>query len=328
MAWLACDGTIASSSDGGTGGVLSDGSARDGATAPDGGTAADGGAAADGASRPLRLVAYLSNSTDSYSNWAQRIDFTKMTHLNLAFALATDTNDWDAGAPDDDVRALVDAAHAAGTRVLISLGGAGGDATIVARYADSSNIAELAAKLDAFVAAHNFDGVDVDIEDPRNLGDNYSQFVSATIDRLRPEGKLVTAAVAQYLQDSMADQTLHQFDFLNVMIYSSFDESVNQMAYYTDTKMVPNEKLILGVGFFGTDDRGGEYGYRDLLAADPDAWNKDQTVIQGRTVNYEGMDTIRRITEYSKNFGGVMCWQLSLDVSDDHSLYRVLQTTL
>src|SRR5262249_38122701 len=154
-------------------------------------------------------------------------------------------NDWEMGAADDDVKALVDAAHAAGTRVLISLGGAGGDQSIVARYADSSNIPDLAAKLDAFVAAHDFDGVDVDIEDPQNLGDHYSQFVSAILDRLHPEGKLVTAAVAQYLQDAMADETLHQFDFLNVMIYSSFDESVNQMAYYTDTKMVPKEKLIL-----------------------------------------------------------------------------------
>src|SRR5262245_10098564 len=94
MAWLACEGTAASPSDKSPGGVPSDGSAPDGGIALDGGSASDSGAPSDGPSSSLRLVAYLSNSTDSYSNWAQRIDFTRMTHLNLAFALATDTNDW------------------------------------------------------------------------------------------------------------------------------------------------------------------------------------------------------------------------------------------
>jgi GH18 family chitinase len=82
-------------------------------------------------------------------------------------------------------------------RVLASLGGGGGDQTVIARYKDPANIVPLANNLDQFVTAHNFDGVDVDIEDPGNLGANYSSFVNEVVNRLRPKKKLVTAAVAQ-----------------------------------------------------------------------------------------------------------------------------------
>jgi chitinase len=276
----------------------------------------------------VRVVAYLPNYSGSYADWARRIDFHKMTHLNLAFATANPGNGWDMGASDGDVRALVDAAHAAGVLVLASLGGGGGDQTVIARYRDPANIAPLVAKLDQFVSAHNFDGVDIDIEDSNNLGAAYSSFVNAVVNTLRPEHKLVTAAVAQYLQDSMSDSTLHQFDFLNVMIYSNFNDSVNAMNYYANNKGVPKGLLTLGAGFFGGDSSGNEYSYADILRADPAAWSKDQTSVNGRTVNYTGMASMQKLATYSKGFGGIMFWELSEDTTDSHSLYKVIQNTL
>ncbi len=248
-----------------------------------------------------------------------------MTHLNLAFATATSSNGWDMGASDQDVQAIVDAAHAAGTKVLASLGGGGGDQTVIARYQDAANVAPLVASLDAFVAAHGLDGVDVDIEDPGNLGAGYSTFVNAVVATLRPEGKLVTAAVAQYLQDSMEDATLHTFDFVNVMVYSSYADSVSALTYYAGTKNVPKAQITLGAGFFGSDSDGNEYAYTDILAADPSAWSKDQTQVNGATVDYTGMATMKKLADYSKGFGGIMFWELSEDTTDSHSLYKVIQ---
>src|SRR5262249_44963932 len=155
-----------------------------------------------------------------------------------------------------------------------------------------------------------------------NLGTNYSLFVGKTVARLRPQGKLVTAAVAQYLQDGMSDETLHQFDFLNVMIYSTYDESVNQLDYYSTTKAVPKTLLTLGAGFFGTDSSDHEYAYRDIMQADPSAWMKDQTQVNGRIVNYTGVASMKKLTGYAKGFGGIMVWELSLDTRDEHSLYK------
>lgn len=294
--------------------------------APGGGaTDAEGGPPADA----IRVVAYLPNYNGSYSDWATKIDFTTMTHLNLAFATATTANGWDMGASDADVKAIVDAAHAAGTKVLASLGGGGGDQTVIAQYQDPSNVDALVANLDAFVAAHGFDGVDVDIEDPSNLGADYTTFVDKTVATLRPEGKLVTAAVAQYLQDSMADATLHAFDFLNVMIYSTYDDSVSALAYYSGTKGVPVGLLDLGAGFFGSDSAGNEYAYVDILAADSTAWSKDQAQVDGQTVTYTGMASMKKLADYSKGFGGIMFWELTQDSPDpQYSLYKVIQTSM
>lgn len=290
--------------------------------ANDGLAATESGIGVDSA----RVVAYLPNYAGSYSDWAAKIDFTKMTHLNLAFATATTSNGWDMGASDADVKAIVDAAHAAGTKVMASLGGGGGDQTVIAQYKDSSQVPALVANLDAFVAAHDFDGVDVDIEDPANLGANYTTFVSQVVATLRPEGKLVTAAVAEYLQDSMEDATLHAFDFVNDMIYSTYSDSVSELQYYTGTKNVPASKLNLGAAFFGSDSSGNEYAYSDILAADPTAWSKDQTQMNGVTVDYTGMASMKKLADYSKGFGGIMFWDLSQDASSaQYSLYKVIQ---
>jgi len=52
--------------------------------------------------------------------------------------------------------------------------------------------------------------VDVDIEDPNNMGNPYATFVNALVTKLRPQGKIISAAVAQYLQVRLPDAALHQ----------------------------------------------------------------------------------------------------------------------
>ena len=311
------------SSSGGSSGSGSSSEGRPGSGSSSSGGSSSGGTTPSGA----RVVGYLPNYSGSYADWAKSIDFSKMTHLNLAFATANGSNGWSMGASDADVAALVKAAHAAGTKVLASLGGGGGDQTVIARFENASNVPALVSNLDAFVAAHDFDGVDIDIEDGSHLGSDYTTFVNAVVARLRPEGKLVTAAVAQYLQDSMQDATLHTFDFVNVMIYSSYSDSVSAMTYYTQTKSVPASQVTLGAGFFGGDQAGNEYAYSDILAADPGAWAYDQTQVQGQTVNSgNGMASMKKLADYSKGFGGIMfCRRLSEDTTDAHSLYKVIQ---
>jgi GH18 family chitinase len=278
-------------------------------------------------SNGLRVVAYLPNYSGSYGSWAQTIDFTKMTHLNLAFALATSSNGWDMGASDADVKALVDAAHAKGVKVLASLGGGGGDQSVITRYKTAANIDPLITSLDAFVAAHNFDGVDIDIEDSSNMGANYVTFVNGVVAKLRPEGKLVTAAVAQYLVDEsqLSTDTLNAFDFLNIMIYSNYNDTVSAMAYFSTTKGLAKGHLVVGAAFFGQDSSWNEYTYADILSADPTAWSKDQATVSGKTVNYTGMASMKILADYSKGFGGIMFWELSEDTTDSHSLWKVIQ---
>ncbi|HEX3698333.1 MAG TPA: glycosyl hydrolase family 18 protein [Polyangia bacterium] len=325
---VVTSGTGGADTSGGSGGAVAPvdaGSSDDSGVVPkDGPVAGD----VDTTKGAVRLVAYLPNYSGSFSMWATKVNFSRVTHLNLAFALATATNGWNMGASDADVKAIVDAAHAAGVKVLPSLGGGGGDQSVIGRYNTASNVDPLVQSLDAFIAKYNFDGADIDIESPANLGANFSNFVNKVVAKLRPEGKLVTAAVAQYLQENMQDATLHQFDFVNVMIYSGLTQTMKDITYYLNTKKVPKDQVVLGAGFFGTEPGDKEISYASIIKADPMAWSKDSTTVSGQTVNYTGMDTMKKLTEYAKTIGGIMVWDLTEDTYDDHSLMKVIQGDL
>ncbi len=277
--------------------------------------------------------------------YAPKIDFTKMTHLNLAFL-----NPPDCAGPcteksdmvltsnkltDAGMNAIVSAAHAHGTKVLASLGGAGGDKRIMAFY--NAGLSEpLAAAIDTYCKKYNLDGVDVDIEQPTQMGVPFTQFVNALVKRLRPEGKQVTTAVAQYIQSAMQDEALKQFDIVNVMIYGSYQKSVAAMAYYANEKHVPKEKLTLGIGFFGSGrikDKHTEINYNVLLSNYPNAWAVDTvgggTYADGSTFTYEGEKTVADETKLSLQYGGTMIWELSGDDSNaPHSILKVIQQNL
>jgi GH18 family chitinase len=100
---------------------------------------------------------------------------------------------------------------------------------------------------------------------------------------------------------------------------------VSELAYYTGTKQVPPGKISLGAGFFGSDSSGNEYDYSAIIAADPNAWSYDQTQVNGQTVNYTGVASMKKLADYSKGFGGIMFWELSADTTDAHSLYKAIQ---
>ena len=85
----------------------------------------------------------------------------------------------------------------------------------------------------------------------------------------------------------MADATLHTFDFVNVMIYSSLSQTMKDATYYANTKKVPKNLVVLGAGFFGNGGNGDEYAYAAILKADPAAWSKDQATVGRMTVHYE-----------------------------------------
>jgi len=60
---------------------------------------------------------------------------------------------------------------------------------------------------------------------------------------LHAEGKLVTGAVAKYLQPSMPNSALHQFDFINVMNYSSYANAVTALQFYAQDENILREPL-------------------------------------------------------------------------------------
>jgi hypothetical protein len=255
-----------------------------------------------------KAVMYLDNWSGSFASWATKIDFTKLTHLNLAFATVTGGNSWGSTLGDTaDVQTIAAAAHAKNVQVLVSLGGGGGDRSVIDAYKSASNIGPLVANLDAMVSAMNLDGVDVDLESPGDMtsSGNYPAFVSALISTFRPEGKLVTTALAQYIvqgqnPDATIVATLNSFDFVNDMIYSATaSDFTNEAAWWTGSPVgLPKEKLVWGVCFDG----GGE-------CANP------------------SVTVVKQLTTASKAYGGIMIWDYT-DSSVGSMMWPAIQSEL
>lgn len=291
---------------------------------------------------PFLVGYFFADKGKHYADYAKQINFTKMTHLNLAFGVppkcdgvcnAGSNMEFSIqGQSDADIAAIVTAAHAAGVKVVLSIGGGGGDQRIIQFY-NAGLSAELVNSLDKFVAAHGFDGVDLDIEDPSNMGAPFGTFVNALIAKFHPEGKIVTAAVAKYLQSSMPDVALHQFDFINVMNYSSYDSAVSALQFYSVDEKIARDKIVLGVPFFGSNsDDSKEESYNAILAAYPNAWKVDLAgggpLDEGQAFRYVGEATMARETQLGEQYGGVMIWAILGDGPAPHSLLTVIQNNL
>src|SRR5260370_9331926 len=81
----------------------------------------------------------------------------------------------------------------------------------------------------------------------------FSAFVSNLVSTFRPEGKLVTAALAQYIvQDAGGGASLHtvlnSFDFINLMIYSTnMSTYTNHLNWWTSNTGVPKPNLTSAI---------------------------------------------------------------------------------
>lgn len=297
------------------------------------------------AATPLtpRLVGYLFGAKGvDLAESIKSLDLSRVTDLNLAFGdppkcegTCTAQSDMTfsiKGQQDADVDAVITAAHAAGVKVFLSVGGGGGDQMIIQFY-NAGLSAPLVASLDQYIRAHHFDGVDVDIEDPANMGQPFASFVSLLTFDLHAEGKLVTAAVAKYLQASMPGSALHQFDFINVMNYSSYADAVTALQFYAQDENVPKDKIVLGVPFFASnagDSR--EEDYNTILSAYPNAWKVNLVgggaLDDGQGFYYVGEDTMAQETQLGKQYGGIMVWHLLGDAAAPHSLLKVIEKNL
>jgi chitinase len=285
----------------------------------------------------MRVIGYLPSWYGSYADWAGRVDFSRLTHVNLAFALGDDDGNLQL-APGNEIDAFVTAAHAAGVEVFPSLCGGGGDGRIAPHYAPD-RVDDFVDKILAFVAEHDFDGIDVDVEAPQRMGENYDVFIAKLKEKAAPLGLPVTAAVAQWMQDGMSNDTLRSFDWITIMSYdnagtwtgpgehASYAQAQEAIDFYIGRGVAP-ENLVLGVPFYGY--CWGNCGngssvyvlYKDILDRHPDAWTTDWIQADGATYSYNGVATMQAKTDLAGQYGGIMIWELGgdLETSDSHSL--------
>ncbi|KAM3589400.1 hypothetical protein VKS41_000266 [Umbelopsis sp. WA50703] len=133
---------------------------------------------------PLNKRATTNNVNVGYfPNWLysrylpSQIDFSKYTHINYAFAVQYQGNtpQWaDSGVLDPSVQYglpnLIKLAHAAGTKVLVSVGGWSGSVAFSGMASSSANRAQFIQWNVNFIQQYGTDGVDLDWEYPTSTG--------------------------------------------------------------------------------------------------------------------------------------------------------------
>jgi chitinase len=221
------------------------------------------------------LLAYYTSWSAPYR--AGRIPFAKLTHI--AHAFIDPKPDGTVVAPSGYLEpALITGAHAAGVKVVASIGGAdaAADQAFRAIAADAGLRTAFAANLETFCRDNGYDGVDVDWEFPQSAADraNLTLLLRAVRDAVGPL-RLITAAVTggnwygQWLDYSAINDVM---SFYNLMAYdmhgSWSDHSGHNAAlakgtdpcdengeayldYILSTRGVPKSKVVFGVPFYG-----------------------------------------------------------------------------
>ena len=282
-----------------------------------------------------KVIAYIPNWID-LNAFSSTIQYSKLTHINIAFE-NPDANGYltfNSGS-----NAIINTAHANNVKVFVSLGG--GSVSEGGAIRDNyfnlitpANRTAFIQKIYDYVVAHNFDGVDVDLEGPAINGD-YGGFVIALANKLHANGKLISAALSEgYGGANVPSSTFAAYDWINIMAYdatgpwapgnpgqhSPYSMAVNQFNYWTG-RGLPASKAVIGLPFYG-------YGfgasanqgisYANIVAQYPGAENVDQV---GNTIYYNGIPTIKQKTTFAiQNAAGVMIWELSQDATGAKSL--------
>jgi chitinase len=269
------------------------------------------------------IVGYLAN----WNGNPTFIQYGKLTHINFSFAECTAT-----GGLNCDTTYLgsvVTKAHAAGVKVLISIGGASNGGTMTTAMRNARLV--LTTNIENFVHTWNLDGVDIDWEAPANASDGtlFNSLVQTLYTDLHPEGKLITAALdtGDWFGMYIPSSSFAYLDMLNIMSYDSGGDYYfsSGITYWTG-RGVPKAKLMAGVGFFGNG-AGGEKAYKDIVAAD----NSAPYVDSSNGYKYNGIPSMIAKTQVSKsNAGGIMIWELSQDTAStsSNSLMNTIYNTM
>ncbi len=284
------------------------------------------------------VVGYLFAS-DELLSAAKRVDFTKISHLNVAFINPDAQGNF---APVEGLKEATKLAHDKGVKVFASFAG-GSPPEHLKTLLQPTQQPELIEHFAQLIDRYNLDGIDVDLE-----GDfidvNYESFVLALSKMLRSKGKEMTAAVATWTSDRISDKALSVYDLLHIMSYdhtgpwnkdkpgphATYEQMIADFTHWRDSRKIPANKLVIGVPFYG-------YGFGDTIADDitfkelvtqyPLAADRDEIALQGRgTFYYNGRKTIEKKASYARGqqAAGIMIWHLLADAPAPNSLLQII----
>ncbi|MBI3299880.1 MAG: glycoside hydrolase family 18 protein [Elusimicrobia bacterium] len=269
--------------------------------------------------------------TAYYPGWRQArlspadIDFGAVTHLIHFSVVPRDDGSLDAKInllKPANVRAAVSASHAAGKKILFTVGGQGSRERFVSAMGDGRRRVFIASLI-AFMRENGYDGIDVDMEEVLPADAKaFSRFITelrAELDAITPR-PLLTAAVLW--EPALFARLAGSFDQINLMTYNLAGPYPGWVVWHSGALYdggqrfpngraplpsvdglvatflaagVPREKLGVGLSFNGYVWSGGEVSRPRQTWKDPPAM---------RNVPYYALADTYRIREYDDKSPG------------------------
>ncbi len=283
----------------------------------------------------FRIVGYF----PSWSGDPKNIQYRALTHICYAFATPMMDGGYAAIPNERKLLDLTARAHAAGVKVLLSVGGGGTgyESALAAIASDSVLTEQFVDNSMDLIGEYGLDGIDMDWEFPTTLDAlSFSLLMHSLSTRLHEAGLELSIAVSatSFHGKDCLDSVIEDVDFLNIMAYddgyglpgahhSSYWFAQAAMDYWIEARGAPKAKAVLGVPFYGRSlkDRH-SISYIKVLGVDPWAFSAD---VSGE-FGYNGFDTLRAkaVNLARLRGGGIMIWQLNQDAGGSASLLNAI----
>lgn len=283
-----------------------------------------------------RIVGYFPYWRYQYYN---SLDFSALTHLNIAFCYPDEQGELDCYIPDSEMKNIVDLAHSHGVKVLAALGGGGGCDSYLPLLDTPEEMTDFNSKIMSYCETYDLDGIDLDIElnSSHEIWKYYGDWVTSLRELCNERGYELTTATAQWVAVNVSPETFGKFDFVNVMAYdndidrenhSSLEFAVESLQYFNTKKGIEKDRLVLGVPFYGRGyhsdgsiDWSIDATFASLIEADPDNFDHDSY----NGIAYNGAETMRKKCALAKEYGGIMIWEVTQDADGEYSLLEVIK---
>lgn len=299
----------------------------------------------------FKVIGYLPNWMNPV-NTINNVDLSKLTQINLAFANPNSSGVLipSDGVTNANVTTVVNACHAKGVKIFMSIGGAGAPAT---RYhnllSNTTNMNNFVANIVSYATTYNLDGIDVDIEGDVLNGSyvtaaQYEAFVLTLDTALHAQKKEMSAALADWFGDYVTTKAATTFDWISIMSYDAaippsdpvgqhapYSMVVDNYQYWNGTKGVPANQIVIGLPAYGygwgtyATAGNNEIAYCDIVTTYPGAENNDQVGSGNNVIYYNGIPTIVKKTDFAlQNASGVMIWEIAEDCPTSNSASLLL----
>ena len=296
-------------------------------------------------SNQARVVGYYTTGSFSLND---KIQYCKLTHLNIAFANPqTDGTIILSGNSGDLLKNVMDTARSQNSNIKIYIAIGGGYITDEVWNTYKNFLANpqdrpiLIDKIVSYVLDNGFDGVDVDLE-WKYVTTGYSDFVIELRDALKEQSKGISAAYPSETRYSLVtEEALNALDFINLMVYdytgpwnpspgqhSSYNHAKRGIHFWKNKVGINPSKLTLGVPFYGYDFQNSttvkSFTYGSMVASDVSNSEKDNV---GKKY-YNGRPTIaNKVKLASQNLSGIMIWRIGADSFSEYSLLETIHKT-